>query len=50
MAISTFPKIGSGITMAEGIRPDFTTLGYSPAFWEVISETSTTMTVSYQTQ
>ena len=50
MSIGTFPKIGSGNSPDDGIRPNFTTLGYDPAIWEFVSETSTTMTVSYQTQ
>jgi len=50
MATGTFPKTGSGATPATGIRPDFTTLGYDPAIWEFVSETSTTMTVNYTTQ
>jgi len=50
MAIGTFPKEGSGTSPQDGIRPDFTTLGYTPAIWSLISETSTTMTVDYTTQ
>jgi len=50
MTTGTFPKQGSGNSPADGIRPDFTTLGYTPAIWSLISETSTTMTVSYTTQ
>ncbi len=50
MATGTFPKTGTGSSPSDGIRPDFTTLGYTPEIWSYISETASTMTVNYQTQ
>jgi len=50
MAIGTFPKIGSGNSPDDGIRPNFTTLGYDPEIWSLLSETGSTMTVNYTTQ
>jgi hypothetical protein len=50
METGTFPTIGSGASPQDAKRPDFTTLGYTPEIWEFISETASTMTVSYQTQ
>jgi len=50
MAVGTFPLIGTGATPQTAKRPDFSTLGYTPEKWSMISETSTTMTVNYQTQ
>jgi len=50
MTTGTFPKTGTGVSPNDGIRPDFATLGYTPEIWSLISETSTTMTVNYQTQ
>jgi hypothetical protein len=50
MITGTFPKIGTGVSPQDAKRPDFTSLGFSPQIWELISETGSTMTVSYQTQ
>jgi len=50
MATGTFPKIGTGASPQTAKRPDFTTLGYDPEIWSLISEIGSTMTVNYTTQ
>ena len=48
METGTFQKIGSGDSVLDAIRPDFSILGYTPVMWESTGETATTMTVRYQ--
>jgi hypothetical protein len=48
METGTFQKIGSGDSVLDAIRPDFSILGYTPVMWESMGETSVTMTVRYQ--
>ena len=49
MLTDTFPRMGSG-SKTDPITPNFTSLGYTPAVWEAISETADTFTVRYEPQ
>ena len=48
MEIGTFPKIGTGESQEDPIRPDFSSLDGTVVMWESTGETATTMTVRYQ--
>ena len=49
METGTFPKIGTGESQEDPIRPDFSSLDGTVTIWESVGgETATTMTVRYQ--
>ena len=48
METGTFPKTGTGESQEDAIRPDFSSLGYTPVMWEQISDNGTDVTVRYQ--
>ena len=48
MEIGTFPKIGTGESQEDPIRPDFSSLDGTVVMWEQISDNGTDITVRYQ--
>ena len=51
MLVGTFPKIGTGLTTADAIRPDFSGVNTATTrarLQKLVSETRTTMTCEYE--
>ena len=48
METGTFPKIGTGESQEDPIRPDVSSLDGTVVMWEQISDNGTDVTVRYQ--